>query len=298
MQLVFPFWSLFLLESSRCQLLTSIHFHFRHDWCARQIRLETIRRLAMQDQRTYLLNVLELLEKTRISEDGSGSRNSETFSSVLHLFQNWYPFMNWPSLSIDELLPPAFFNDIVVMDCSVKTSKNLCVMPWQSSDGFWHCKTLLIIRTLCVSMSSHLLSWTRDRDWSQRFCGTSVLVLLKQWVSPKLILPPGSALLLCRICQHRSHLEPKIRFGLQRNIELELQYCIVYHDCKLLRPIEGRFFHYHESTVSHKFLLHLEASCILDIEIAILPSSWCRKRKRSFVQSQLNLKPTSQHKFG
>ena len=38
----------------------------------------------MQDW-LYLLNVLGLLEGTGISENSSGSRNIETFSSVLHL---------------------------------------------------------------------------------------------------------------------------------------------------------------------------------------------------------------------
>ena len=55
------------------------------------------------------------------------------------------------------------------------------------------------------------------------------------------------------------------RYGLQRNVELELQYCIVCHDCKLSRPRERRISHYHESTIFHVFILHLDASCILDM---------------------------------
>ena len=113
------------------------------------------------------------------------------------------------------------------------------------------------------------------------------MVSLLQWVSPKLYsLPPGSALLLSRICPHRLRFEPRIRFDRQIKIELELQYCIVHHDCKFLCSRQGRIFHFHESILLHEFLLHLETSRIFDMKVASL-FLLVSQEYGSIVQSQL-----------
>ena len=100
-------------------------------------------------------------------------------------------------------------------------------------------------------------------------------------------LPPGSALLLLRICQHRLQFEPRIRFGHQTKMEIELQYYIDLHVSKLLCSRRSRIFHYHESTLSHEFLLEFQDSCILDIYVASL-GLLVSQEYRDIVQSRLD----------
>ena len=78
------FWDWLLLESNHGSPLTSNLFRFRRDKYTRWNLLVTVRCHAMQYW-LYFLSVLGLLEGTGISENSSGSRNIETFSSVFHL---------------------------------------------------------------------------------------------------------------------------------------------------------------------------------------------------------------------
>ena len=66
----------------------------------------------------------------------------------------------------------------------------------------------------------------------------SVLVLLQQWVSPKLCpLLSWSALILSHTYRRESW--PKRRYCLQMEMEFELRYCIDHHDGKLLLFMSG-----------------------------------------------------------
>ena len=141
----------------------------------------------------------------------------KTFLLSSPFCQNWYPNVNWPMLSIDELLLHfvwpiscivwklflAFINNLVVMDCSTIFSITLLTVSKFSSDEFRHLKTIRILGFLCFYVNP-LSLFNRNKVPTTCWWRVFTLVSLLQRFSPTLSLPLGSAWLLWQICQYRS----------------------------------------------------------------------------------------------
>ena len=84
-ELPFSFETPFLLGSIHFWLLNELHLHFRCGRWPRWSHPATVQCLAMQGQRGYLLNVLELLGNPGSVWKSQGSINIGTFSWVLLL---------------------------------------------------------------------------------------------------------------------------------------------------------------------------------------------------------------------
>ena len=100
----------------------------------------------MQDQQHYLLNVLELLERTRFDWKSQDSRNIEILSSLL--------------------LPPLLF-PVLISNLQVTLLSIVELLPELLEDVTW----LLTLQNTCDRVIYSFPVKNRTRNGNQRYCG-------------------------------------------------------------------------------------------------------------------------------
>ena len=105
-------------------LLKTFRLHFRCGRCTRRSHPATVHCIAMQDQRNYLLNVLELLSNTGSVWKSWGSSNIGTFSLVLLLLVRKVIQALIGHCESTIKLCLEFFKEVITSHCSLHRRTN------------------------------------------------------------------------------------------------------------------------------------------------------------------------------